>query len=65
MSFGPRHRHPGPLVLLATSIEIAPSQIQPTDFDCEGPDPPPLKWSDSKHGLLPEEDCNAKEETQA
>ena len=24
----------------------------------------PLKWSDSKYGFLPEEDCNAKEETQ-
>jgi hypothetical protein len=24
-----------------------------------------LKWSDSKYGFLPEEDCNAKEETQA
>jgi hypothetical protein len=28
-------------------------------------DPPPLKWSDSKYGFLPEEDCNAEEETQA
>ena len=28
-------------------------------------DPPPLKWSDSKYGFLAEEDCNAKEETQA
>jgi len=28
-------------------------------------DPPPLKWSDSKYGFRPEEDCNAKEETQA
>ena len=22
-------------------------------------DPPPLKWSDSKYGFRPEEDCNA------
>ena len=28
-------------------------------------DPPPLNWSDSKYGFLPEEDCNAEEETQA
>jgi len=26
-------------------------------------DPPPLKWSDSKYGFRPEEDCDAEEET--
>jgi hypothetical protein len=24
-------------------------------------DPPPLNWSDSKYGFLPEEDCDAEE----
>jgi hypothetical protein len=28
-------------------------------------DPPPVKWSDSKYGFLPEEDSNGEEETQA
>jgi len=45
-------------VRLADFAEFALNLLAPGD-------PPPLKWSDSKYGFLPEEDCDAEEETQA
>jgi len=52
---GERRNGRQPLLLLTCPPLIILSRVV---------DPPPMKWSDSKYGFLPEEDRYAEEKTQ-